>query len=68
MNTDTLQGNWKQMKGKIQERWARLTGDDLDVINGKREQAVGKIQERYGMARDAAEREWDTFCRECECD
>jgi len=57
MNENTLEGNWKQAKGKVREQWGKLTDDDLDVINGKREQLVGKIQERYGKARDEVERE-----------
>jgi uncharacterized protein YjbJ (UPF0337 family) len=62
MNTDTLAGNWKQLKGKVKERWGRLTDDDLDVWAGKRDQLVGRIQERYGIAKDEAEmqiRQWE---------
>ncbi len=61
MNRDRIEGNWKMMKGKIQEQWGKLTDDDLDVIQGKREQMIGKIQERYGCQRDEAERQVDTF-------
>ena len=57
MNEDTLQGNWKQFKGKMVEQWGKLTDDDLDVIDGKRQQLVGKIQERAGIARDEAEKQ-----------
>lgn len=46
MNEDTIKGNWKQFKGKVQEQWGKLTNDDLDVVNGQREQLVGRIQER----------------------
>lgn len=63
MNENTLEGNWKQAKGKVREQWGKLTDDDLDVINGKREQLVGKIQERYGKARDEVEREVDEWER-----
>lgn len=62
MNEDTIQGNWKQFKGKIREQWGKLTDDDLDIIAGKRDQLLGKIQERHGIARDAAEqqlRDWE---------
>ena len=55
MNEDTINGNWKQFKGKVKEQWGKLTDDDLDVIAGKRDQLVGKIQERHGIARDDAE-------------
>jgi uncharacterized protein YjbJ (UPF0337 family) len=57
MNWDTIGGNWKQLTGKVREKWGKLTNDDLDIINGKREQLVGRVQERYGCARDQAERE-----------
>lgn len=57
INKDTMQGNWKQLKGKVQEQWGKLTDDDLDVIAGKREQLVGRLQERVGIARDEAEKQ-----------
>lgn len=57
MNKDEASGNWKQIKGKMKEKWGKLTDDDMQVIEGKRDQLVGKIQERYGYAKDEAERE-----------
>src|SRR6516162_9021677 len=57
MNWDTMAGNWKQMKGKAKQKWAKLTDDDLTYIDGKREQLLGRIQERYGIQKDIAERE-----------
>ena len=62
MNWDRIEGNWTQIKGKVQEQWGELTDDDFDVIAGKRDQLAGKIQERYGIARDKAEeqvRDWE---------
>lgn len=63
MNKDILEGNWKQLKGKVKETWGNLTDDDLDVIAGKRDQLAGKLQERYGMARDAAETQIEEFTK-----
>lgn len=57
MNEDRISGNWKQFKGKVQEKWGQLTDDDMDVVEGKREQLVGRIQERYGYGKDQAEKE-----------
>jgi len=57
MNWDTIEGKWKQLRGRIQQKWGKLTDDDLDEIDGKREELVGRIQERYGVARDEAERD-----------
>jgi uncharacterized protein YjbJ (UPF0337 family) len=36
MNWDRVEGNWKEFKGKAQQKWGKLTNDDLDVIEGKR--------------------------------
>ena len=44
MNSETLKGNWKQLKGMVKEQWGKLTDDDLDVIDGKRDQLVGRKQ------------------------
>ena len=35
MNWDTVKGDWKQFKGKVKQKWGKLTDDDLDVIEGK---------------------------------
>ena len=46
MDWNRVEGNWKQVKGSVKEKWGQLTDDDLDTINGRREQLEGKIQER----------------------
>ena len=65
MNRDRVSGNWKQISGKVKERWGKLTDDDVAKINGQRDHMVGRVQERYGIAKDEAERQvklWeDTF-------
>ena len=62
MNSDQLQGKWKQLKGSVKKKWGKLTDDDLEVIAGNNEQLQGKIQERYGITKEEAARqirEWD---------
>jgi len=69
MNMDTFKGQWKQLTGKVKERWGKLTDNDLAIVNGIREQLVGKIQEKYGYAREHAEQEVAEFekaCKSCE--
>jgi uncharacterized protein YjbJ (UPF0337 family) len=63
MNKEILEGNWKQLKGKVKETWGGLTDDDLDVIAGKRDQLAGRLQERYGMAKEAAEAQIEEFTK-----
>jgi hypothetical protein len=38
MHWNRLEGNWKQFKDNVKERWGKLTFDDLNVIGGRREQ------------------------------
>ena len=59
MDWNRVEGNWKQVKGKVKEKWGKLTDDDLDVINGRRDQLEGKIQERYGYAKDQVRKDID---------
>jgi len=61
MNWDTLEGKWKEYRGKAQAQWGKLTDDDLDEVQGRRTELAGKLQSRYGMAKDEAEREVDSW-------
>lgn len=61
MNKDTIEGQWKQLGGKIKQQWGELTDDDLKVAQGSSQYLAGKIQERYGVTRDEAQRQVDHF-------
>ena len=56
-----LEGKWKQIRGKVQETWAKLTNDDLDRISGEWDQLVGTLQEKYGYTKKRAESELAKF-------
>lgn len=61
MNWDQVQGQMKQVGGKLKEKWAKLTDDDLMLLQGKKEVFMGKLQERTGLAKDEAEKQFDAF-------
>jgi uncharacterized protein YjbJ (UPF0337 family) len=63
MNSDQLEGKWKQVKGEVREKWGKLTDDDIQIVAGRRDQLIGRVQERYGMAKEAATKEVDTFLK-----
>jgi uncharacterized protein YjbJ (UPF0337 family) len=63
MNWNEIEGNWERFKGKVQQKWGKLTNDDLDVIKGKRKELAGRLQERYGHAEADAERDIDDWLR-----
>ncbi len=55
MNQDIIRGQWNQVKGKIKEKWGKLTDDDLIAVEGKRDQLLGLLQSKYGWAKNQAE-------------
>jgi len=61
MNRDVLEGQWKQLKGRVKQQWGRLTDDELDQLSGRYDELAGLIQERYGYSRDEAANELDMF-------
>jgi uncharacterized protein YjbJ (UPF0337 family) len=63
MNSDQLEGKWKQVKGEVREKWGKLTDNDIEIVGGRRDQLIGRVQERYGMAKEAATKEVDTFVK-----
>ena len=63
MDWNRIEGNWKQFKRKVKEKWDKLTEDDLTVINGRRDKLEGRIQQRYGFASDHVRKEVDDWIR-----
>ena len=63
MNSDQLEGNWKQMKGAMKEKWGKLTDDDLTMAQGRTESLAGRIQERYGISKEEARKQMDEFIK-----
>lgn len=63
MNSDQLEGKWKQLKGSVKQQWGKLTDDDLNYINGSKDILIGKLQERYGYAREDAQARADQWLK-----
>ena len=61
MNWDRIEGDWKQMAGKVKQKWGNLTDDDMTKLNGKREELEGVLQSRYGYTKDQLKTEIDTW-------
>jgi len=64
MNWDQIEGQWKEVKGKVREHWGKLTDDDLETIAGKKDKMLGTLQKRYGKKKEEAEKELDGFLSE----
>lgn len=51
-----IKGNWNEMKGKIKQKYADLTDDDLLYVEGKEEELYGRLQQRLGKSRAEVEK------------
>jgi uncharacterized protein YjbJ (UPF0337 family) len=67
MNTLEIKGDWNITKGKLKEKWAKLTDDDLRYVDGKQDELLGRIQKRTGETREAVEKAVKEFCSSCSC-
>jgi uncharacterized protein YjbJ (UPF0337 family) len=56
MNTLEIKGDWNITKGKLKQKWATLTDDDLQFAEGKVEEVLGRIQKRTGETRETVEK------------
>jgi len=56
MNTLEIKGDWNITKGKLKQRWAKLTDSDLQYVEGKEEELVGRIQKLTGETREVVEK------------
>jgi len=65
MNTLQLKGNWNIIKGKLKQKYAHLTDDDLQYIEGKEDELVGRIQKRTGKTKEEVEEALDEECNCC---
>lgn len=56
MNTMQFKGDWNIVKGKLTQKWANLTDDDLQYVEGKKDELIGRIQKRTGETREEVEK------------
>lgn len=57
MNEDIVKGKWKELRGRVRERWGKVTGDDVERLKGSSDELIGLLQQRYGYEREQARKE-----------
>jgi uncharacterized protein YjbJ (UPF0337 family) len=67
MNTLEVKGDWNITKGKLKQKWAKLTDHDLQFAEGKQDELIGRIQKRTGETREAVEKALNESCPTCGC-
>jgi uncharacterized protein YjbJ (UPF0337 family) len=67
MTTLEIKGDWNITKGKLKQKWAKLTDDDLKFVDGKHDELVGRIQKRTGETKEAVEKAIKATSESCGC-
>ena len=65
MTSLEIKGDWNIAKGKLKQKWAALTDDDLQYVEGKQDELLGRIQKRTGETREAVEKAVQESCDRC---
>jgi uncharacterized protein YjbJ (UPF0337 family) len=52
MNKLNVKGNWNEVAGKLKQKYAELTDDDLLFKEGKEEELLGKLQKKLGKTKE----------------
>ncbi len=61
MNKFTLKGTWNEVKGKLKQKYAELTDDDLTYAEGKEDELLGRLQKRTGRTQEELRREIESY-------
>ncbi len=61
MTTMNLKGHWNEIKGKLKQKYAQLTDDDLQFVEGKEDELLGRMQQRLGKNKEELRREIEEF-------
>ncbi len=56
MNKDEVEGNWKEQKGILKQKFAELTENDLMFAEGLKEKMLGKLQIKLGKTKEELNR------------
>lgn len=52
MNKTEVKGKWNEQKGKLKQKFATLTDDDLMFAEGKKDEMIGKLQIKLGKSKE----------------
>jgi len=57
MDSNIFKGNWNVLKGKLKQKYADLTDDDLQYAEGKEDELIGRLQKKLGKTKDEVKKE-----------
>jgi len=61
MNKLQFKGGWNEVKGKLKQKYGRLTDNDLTFAEGKDEELLGRLQQRLGKSKEELRKEIESL-------
>jgi uncharacterized protein YjbJ (UPF0337 family) len=56
-----FKGSWNEVKGKLKQKYAQLTDDDLAFVEGKDEELLGRLQQKLGKSKEDLRKEIESL-------
>ena len=52
-----FKGSWNEVKGKLKQKYAQLTDDDLAFAEGKEDELLGRLEQKLGKTKEDLRKE-----------
>jgi uncharacterized protein YjbJ (UPF0337 family) len=56
-----FKGSWNEMKGKLKQKYAQLSDDDLAFAEGKEDELLGRLEQKLGKTKEDLRREIESL-------
>src|SRR5207247_4035818 len=56
-----FKGSWNEVKGKLKQKYAQLSDDDLTFAEGKDDELLGRLQQKLGKSKEDLRKEIESL-------
>jgi uncharacterized protein YjbJ (UPF0337 family) len=56
-----FKGGWNEVKGKLKQKYAQLSDDDVAFAEGKEDELLGRLQQRLGKSKEDLRKEIESL-------
>jgi uncharacterized protein YjbJ (UPF0337 family) len=56
-----FKGSWNELKGKLKQKYAQLTDDDLTFAEGKEDELLGRLEQKLGKTKEDLRKELENL-------
>ncbi|PYI45940.1 MAG: general stress protein CsbD [Verrucomicrobia bacterium] len=56
-----FKGSWNEVKGKLKQKYAQLTDNDLAFSEGKDDELLGRLEQKLGRTKEDLRKEIESL-------